>query len=82
MEPGIFDEIVLSRANTADKDFGELVFWQHRLMGGVVLIRLAGLSGAQKADLVAAAINQHLTELLGAFAVITSETIRIRRVEN
>ena len=56
MEPGISDDTVLDLANqeatlllTADKDFGELVFRQRRLMPGIVLIRLAGLSPTRKA---------------------------------
>lgn len=55
MEPGISDENVLDLANkegylliTADKDFGELVFLQRRLMSGVTLIRLTGLSPLNK----------------------------------
>jgi predicted nuclease of predicted toxin-antitoxin system len=55
--PGIADENVLGRANdaqsvllTADKDFGELVFRQCRLHAGVVLLRLAGLASAAKAQ--------------------------------
>jgi hypothetical protein len=38
---------------TADKDFGELVFRQRRVHAGVVLVRLAGLPTAAKADTVA-----------------------------
>jgi predicted nuclease of predicted toxin-antitoxin system len=44
MDTGISDDVVLDLANqegslllTADKDFGELVFRQHRLMTGVGL---------------------------------------------
>jgi predicted nuclease of predicted toxin-antitoxin system len=44
MDPGISDDVVLDLANqegslllTADKDFGELVFRQHRLMTWVGL---------------------------------------------
>jgi predicted nuclease of predicted toxin-antitoxin system len=86
MDPGISDDRVLDLANqnealllTADKDFGELVFRQRRLTPGVLLIRLAGLSSEAKADLVAVAIDEHSTELLHAFAVITPGVIRIRR---
>lgn len=86
MEPGISDDAVLDLANrqealllTADKDFGELVFRQHRLTPGVLLIRLAGLSPPRKAELVSSAINEHSTELSRAFAVITPGGIRIRR---
>jgi len=44
MEPGISDETVLDMANreeavllTVDKDFGELVFRQGRMTGGIIL---------------------------------------------
>jgi predicted nuclease of predicted toxin-antitoxin system len=86
MEPGIPDDLVLSRANqemailvTADKDFGELVFRQKRISMGVILTRLAGLSPGQKAELVSAAISQHIPELENAFTVIVPGSIRIRR---
>ena len=88
MEPGILDDIVLDLANqeagillTADKDFGELVFRQRRLTSGILLVRLAGLSPARKADVVASAINQHSGELPGAFAVLTPGAFRIRRLK-
>ena len=86
MEPGISDDLVLSRANqemailvTADKDFGELIFRQKRISMGVILIRLAGLSPDQKAEHVSTAITQHLPELENAFVVIVPGSIRIRR---
>jgi predicted nuclease of predicted toxin-antitoxin system len=88
MEPGISDDIVLDLANqeadillTADKDFGELVFRQGRLTSGILLVRLAGLSPAHKAEVVASAVNQHSGELPGAFAVLTPGSFRIRRPE-
>ena len=87
MEPGISDDMVLDLANeeadvllTADKDFGELVFRQGRLAPGIMLVRLAGLSPARKAEVVASAINQHSGELPGAFAVLTPRSFRIRRL--
>ncbi len=70
LEPGISDDAVLDIANresavlvTADKDFGEIVFRQGRSSGGVVLIRLEGLSPEGKARTVSAAINTHLEEI-------------------
>jgi predicted nuclease of predicted toxin-antitoxin system len=88
MEPGISDDRVLDLANqeadvllTADKDFGELVFRQGRLTFGILLIRLAGLSPARKADVVASSVNQHGAELPGAFAVLAPRSFRIRRLE-
>jgi len=86
MEPSISDEGLIHRANqesalllTADKDFGELVFRQGRLVHGVVLIRLAGLSPQRKAEVVAIAVQEHVDELAQSFTVITPGAVRIRR---
>jgi predicted nuclease of predicted toxin-antitoxin system len=86
MEPGISDDAVLDLANremalllTADRDFGELVYRQGRTTSGIVLVRLAGLSPTRKADLVSTALDQHWTELLYSFTVISPGTVRIRR---
>ena len=86
MEPGIADEIVLERANeksaslvTTDKDFGELIFRDKRLTtGGVILIRLAGLSAERKAEIVSDAFREHAAEFLNQFSVISPGRIRIR----
>lgn len=85
MSPGIADDDVLAIANrerclllTADRDFGELMFRQHRLSLGVVLVRLAGLPSARKADIVAAVIRQHGAELDAAFTVVSPGQTRIR----
>jgi predicted nuclease of predicted toxin-antitoxin system len=85
-QPGIADEAVLELANrdaavllTADKDFGELVFRQRRLDRGVVLLRLAGLSGEAKARKVAAAVATHDDEMGSAFSVVSPGLVRIRR---
>ena len=88
LEPGISDEIVLDLANrdgsvllTADKDFGELVFRQHRIIPGVILIRLAGIAPKDKAGIVASVVNERTKELFRAFTVITPKTVRIRKLK-
>ncbi|WP_448383525.1 DUF5615 family PIN-like protein [Desulfosoma sp.] len=85
--PGMPDDAVLNLANqetalllTADKDFGEMVVRQRLHRHGVVLIRLAGLTPARKAEIVALAVKEHLTELPRSFAVIMSGMFRIRRL--
>jgi predicted nuclease of predicted toxin-antitoxin system len=85
MAPGISDEAVLGLASsggavlmTADKDFGELVFRLRRAPGGVVLVRLAGLSASLKADLLADALRTHGHKMMKAFSVITAGMVRIR----
>jgi predicted nuclease of predicted toxin-antitoxin system len=87
MEPGISDDAVLDIANreaalllTADKDFGEMIFRQRRFTGGIVLVRLAGLSSARKASIVAAMVRQHRSELPYGFTVIAPGVFRIRRL--
>ena len=86
MEPGIQDDLVLTRANernalllTADKDFGELVFRQRLINYGVVLLRLAGLSPETKAGIVADVLRDRAAELTQAFSVISPGMVRIRR---
>src|SRR5262245_44797102 len=88
-EPSISDNTVLDRANektalliTADKDFGEIVFRDQRLSsGGVVLLRLAGLSVEKKAEIVSDAFRDHKSELSRHFCVIAPGNIRIRPEE-
>ena len=63
---------------TEDKDFGELVVWHQMQAAGVILIRLDGFSPNERAEIVARVIREHENELLGAFTVIKSRTVRIR----
>jgi len=86
MEPGISDPEVLNMVNqeeaillTADKDFGELVFRQDKVAPGIILVRLAGLSPAIKAEIITAVIEDHLAELLRSFTVIMPNRVRIRQ---
>ena len=83
--PSIPDATVLAQANrrgdlllTADKDFGEIVFRQHQVTAGVVLIRLAGLSPEAKARVISEVIREHEGEIPGAFTVISPGMVRIR----
>jgi predicted nuclease of predicted toxin-antitoxin system len=63
---------------TADKDFGELVFHAGRLSsGGVVLIRLAGLSAERKAEVVAEVFRQRGSQFSNRFSVIQPGRVRI-----
>jgi predicted nuclease of predicted toxin-antitoxin system len=85
MDPGISDEKVLAVANerntlllTADKDFGELVYRLHRISAGVLLMRLAGLSPASKAELVSSVVRGHGGQLMYTFTVITPGMVRVR----
>lgn len=86
LESGISDEEILQRANeqmavlvTADKDFGEMVFHQNLLSaGGVVLIRLEGLSPRRKVEIVSRVFRERGAELPKAFSVISPGQVRIQ----
>jgi len=86
VDPSISDGLVFDRANemdallvTADKDFGEIVFRDNRLSsGGVVLIRLAGLSAEKKAGIVLTAFRSHYLEFSNKYSVIEPGKVRIR----
>ena len=87
MEPSVSDEDVLKRANekgalliTSDKDFGEMVFHQNLLtIGGVILLRLSGLSPARKAEIASKVIESRSADLPNAFSVISPGRVRIRQ---
>jgi len=85
LDPTVSDEVVLATANrvgallvTGDTDFGELVFRQGKVSGGVILIRLAGLSPARKAEALRSAIAEHGHEMAGRFTVVSAGGVRIR----
>lgn len=87
ISPGMTDDDILEVANrehavllTGDSDFGELVYRRRQMSGGVVLVRLAGLPPARKADIVSAAIAEHASRLVGAFTVISPGQTRIRSI--
>jgi predicted nuclease of predicted toxin-antitoxin system len=87
LEPGISDDEVLDMANsnkclliTADKDFGELVFRMKRITEGIILVRLAGVSPDEKAEIVSNAAAKYSDQLLQSFTVISRSSIRLRRL--
>jgi len=58
---------------TPSKDFGELIFRQHKGTSGVILARLSGLDSNEKAHLVLNAIKEHKNLLLQNFVVISKK---------
>lgn len=85
LAPGITDDEVLKLCSssdtlliTADKDFGELVYRNGWLHGGVLLLRFAGLSAQAKKERVVWTVKEHGPEMTGCFSVLTPSTLRIR----
>ena len=85
LSPGIRDEDVLALAVeqsailiTADKDFGTLVFQQHRASSGVILLCLSGLPAVDKSSIVSDIIASHGDNLKRSFTIITPHRVRIR----
>ena len=86
LSPSVSDEDVLRRASgggavlvTEDKDFGELVHRRGLAHTGVLLVRLEGLDNAAKAEVVSRVLRDNAAELPGAFAVVSPDSIRLRR---
>ena len=84
--PGAADDDMLTRAVaagqvlvTADEDFGELVYLLRRVHAGVVLLRLSGMSAADRAALVSGVFQDRATDLPGSFTVIEPDAVRVRR---
>ena len=64
---------------TYDTDFGELVFRFGLESHGVILLRVHGLSLAEKAQITILAIREHEAEIENAFTVISENSVRIRK---
>jgi predicted nuclease of predicted toxin-antitoxin system len=86
VSPSVSDEDVLRRATssgavlvTEDKDFGELVYRRRLSHAGVLLVRLEGLDNVAKAEVVSQAVRDNSAELPGAFAVVSHDSVRLRR---
>ena len=86
LDPGIDDNAVLARSLqagavllTADKDFGELAFRQRLVHGGILPIRLDGLTPDEKAALVVDALELHGNEMGSGFAVLSASSFRLRK---
>jgi predicted nuclease of predicted toxin-antitoxin system len=74
---GTDDDRVLSDANregailiTEDTDFGTLVFRERQVSGGVLLLRLVGLTPQGYVQTVLAAVTDHGADMIGAFTVL------------
>lgn len=86
LDPAMPDEEILGLAAaehrvvvTMDQDFGALVYLDGRpVPAGILLLRLDDASGLAKADAVTAVLSQHAAALMGSFAVLQRDRLRVR----
>ena len=86
LDPTMPDEEILHRAVledrivvTMDQDFGTLVYLEGRPRPpGVLLLRLDDASGQAKASALQAVLAQHAESLIGSFAVLQRDRLRVR----
>lgn len=86
--PGVVDSVVLAIALrrkevliTKDTDFGKLIFVDNLPTVGVLLVRLPNaMPQLEQADRVSNVISVVGNTLFGAFIVLDSDDVRIRRL--
>ena len=85
--PSINDEEVIRLANdesrtliTNDKDFGELVFRQSKIILGVLLIRAINERASNKIRLVREVLEKARNKLAGYFVVVNEAGIRMKKI--
>jgi predicted nuclease of predicted toxin-antitoxin system len=82
---GLDDDAVLQQAWTEDriivtndKDFGDMVFRDHRPHKGVFLLRLVNMTAPRQIAALARVLGQYPeAQLVGRFVVVTEAAIRI-----
>ena len=85
--PSINDEEVIRLANdegripiTNDKDFGELVFRQSKIVLGVLLIRAINERASNNIRLVREVLEKARNKLAGYFVVVNEAGIRMKKI--
>lgn len=64
---------------TADKDFGDLVFRDHRDHRGVILLRLDDMTSANVIRVLSELFAQHGDQIDHHFVVVTETGVRVNR---
>jgi len=84
--PGISDKQILKKAFkqkriliTADKDFGDLVFYSRESHKGVILLRLKNQASRAKINALGKLLKYHQKKIAKNFMVVSENKVRIRR---
>lgn len=67
---------------TNDKDFGEMIYREHRPHRGVVFLRLADERTPVKIAVLQALLDNHAGRLPDNFVVVTEDRVRFARTPN
>jgi len=83
--PGITDREILKKAVkenriliTADKDFGDLIFYSRRTHKGIILLRLKDQSSSAKIEVIDKLLKFHRGKIIKRFVVVTKDKVKIR----
>lgn len=86
ISPGVEDTDILTMANdldsvllTNDKDFGDLIYRDRLVSNGVILLRFGKLEVAERIGLILSVLGERQNEMHGAFTVVTTTGVRIRK---
>ncbi|OGX02787.1 MAG: hypothetical protein A2Y00_08210 [Omnitrophica WOR_2 bacterium GWF2_43_52] len=66
---------------TNDKDFGEIVFLQKKIVQGIVLLRIKGQDAMEKAGLIERLLDKYPSKIIRHFVVVTKEKFRFIPLE-
>lgn len=69
--------IVLSN----DKDFGEIVFFQKKILYGIILFRVKGQNSLEKITLLEKLLDKYADKITNHFVIITKEKFRFIPLE-
>lgn len=66
---------------TNDKDFGEIVFFQRKVVYGVILVRIKGQDVEEKIVRLGNLLARHSDKIINHFVIITKEKFRFVPLE-
>jgi predicted nuclease of predicted toxin-antitoxin system len=84
---GLTDESLILKALseswiivTADKGFGEMIYKEHRVHCGTILLRLRNERPAAKISAVSRLLDDYANQLEGRFVVVTEDRVRFATI--
>ncbi len=66
---------------TNDKDFGEIVFYQKKIVYGIILLRVTGQNSSEKIILLKELLENYMDKITNHFVVLTKKKLRFIPLE-